>query len=122
MRKITQSWPSYPALRSERAYTLFQELRPELMARLRAASFPDQALVAFDRFLSKLPAGVQLFSLFRANPQMIDLLIDILGTAPSLSEYLSQNVQVLDAVIGGVFGMIGWGSRTARPTYSAFSG
>ena len=101
--KITQSWPSYPALRSERAYTLFQELRPELMARLRAASFPDQALVAFDRFLSKLPAGVQLFSLFRANPQMIDLLIDILGTAPSLSEYLSQNVQVLDAVIGGSF-------------------
>ena len=34
---------------------------------------------------------------------MIDLLIDILGTAPSLSEYLSQNVQVLDAVIGGSF-------------------
>ena len=101
--KITQSWPSYPALRSERAYTLFQELRPELLMRLRAASFPDQALVAFDRFLSKLPAGVQLFSLFRANPQMIDLLIDILGTAPSLSEYLSQNVQVLDAVIGGSF-------------------
>src|SRR6056300_144932 len=101
--KITQSWHSYPALRSERAYTLFQELRPELMAQLRAASFPDQALVAFDRFLSKLPAGVQLFSLFRANPQMIDLLIDILGTAPSLSEYLSQNVQVLDAVIGGSF-------------------
>jgi len=101
--KITQSWPSYPALRSERAYTLFQELRPELLTRLRAASFPDQAFVAFDSFLSKLPAGVQLFSLFRANPQMIDLLIDILGTAPSLSEYLSQNVQVLDAVIGGSF-------------------
>jgi glutamate-ammonia-ligase adenylyltransferase len=73
------------------------------MTRLRAASFPDQALMSFDRFLSKLPAGVQLFSLFRANPQMIDLLIDILGTAPSLSEYLSQNVQVLDAVIGGSF-------------------
>ena len=102
-QNITQSWPSYPALRSERAYALFQELRPVLMARLRAASFPDQALVSFDRFLSKLPAGVQLFSLFRANPQMIDLLIDILGTAPSLSEYLSQNVQVLDAVIGGSF-------------------
>ena len=101
--KVTQSWPSYPALRSERAYALFQELRPELMTRLRAASFPDQALMSFDRFLSKLPAGVQLFSLFRANPQMIDLLIDILGTAPSLSEYLSQNVQVLDAVIGGSF-------------------
>jgi len=101
--KITHSWPSYPALRSERAYALFQELRPALMARLRAASFPDQALVSFDRFLSKLPAGVQLFSLFRVNPQMIDLLIDILGTAPSLSEYLSQNVHVLDAVIGGSF-------------------
>ena len=102
-QNITQSWPSYPALRSERAYALFQELRPVLMTRLRAASFPDQALVSFDRFLSKLPAGVQLFSLFRANPQMIDLLIDILGTAPGLSEYLSQNVQVLDAVIGGSF-------------------
>ncbi len=40
--------------------------------------------------------GVQLFSLFEANPQLIDLIVDICGTAPALSAYLSRNSAVLD--------------------------
>lgn len=101
--EIIARWPAYAALRSERAEAIFDRLRPEILSRLRAAAKPEEALLAFDRFLSGLPAGVQLFSLFEANAQLIDLLIDIVGTAPALARYLSRNAQVLDAVIGGSF-------------------
>jgi glutamate-ammonia-ligase adenylyltransferase len=39
--------------------------------------------VALDGFLSGLPSGVQIFSLFEANPPLVDLIIDIAGTAPA---------------------------------------
>lgn len=44
-----------------------------------------------------------MFSLFEANPTLVDLLIDILTTAPVLGEYLARNAGVFDAVIGGDF-------------------
>lgn len=102
-RAIVAGWASYPALRSERAITIFQRLRPMLLKRLMQASNPDEALVALDGFLAGLPTGVQIFSLFEANPQLVDLIIDIAATAPVLSRYLSRNAGVLDAVIGGTF-------------------
>ena len=59
--------------------------------------------MAFDGFLAGLPSGVQIFSLFEANPPLVDLIIDIAGTAPELALYLSRNAAVLDGVIGGSF-------------------
>lgn len=100
---IINRWRSYPALRSERAVEIFDRLRPEILSRLGRAPRPDEALVALDGFLSGLPAGVQLFSLFEANTQLIDLLVDIVGTAPALAAHLSRNSGVFDAVIGGSF-------------------
>lgn len=96
-------WLSYPALRSERSREIFGRLRPDLMARLARSARPEEALLAFDGFLAGLPAGVQLFSLLEANPQLTDLLIDITGTSPALAQYLSRNAGVFDAVIGGDF-------------------
>ena len=46
---------------------------------------------------------MQLFSLFEANPQLIDLIVDICGTAPGLAAYLARHPGVLDAVLGGSF-------------------
>ena len=100
---IVAGWSAYPALRSDRAVTIFQRLRPMLLKRLMQATHPDEALVALDGFLAGLPTGVQIFSLFEANPQLVDLIIDIAATAPALSRYLSRNAGVLDAVIGGSF-------------------
>lgn len=96
-------WRSYPALRSNRAAQIFKRLRPEILGRLDRAAKPTEALVAFDGFLAGLPAGVQLFSLFEANPQLIDLLVDIVSTSPALAAHLARNAGVLDAVIGGDF-------------------
>ncbi len=102
---ITKGWESYPALRSDRAQAIFRRLRPRLLRELFRAANPDEALVALDGFLQGLPAGVQIFSLFEANPTLIELIVDIAGSAPSLARYLSRNASVLDGVIGGSF----WG-------------
>ncbi|WP_417603310.1 glutamine-synthetase adenylyltransferase [Primorskyibacter flagellatus] len=110
--EITAAWPRYPALRSGRAMSIFKRLRPEIMARLAKSGRPDEALAAFDGFLKGLPAGVQLFSLFDANPQLIDLLVDIVGTAPALARHLSRNSGVFDAVIGGDFFSV-WPGKAA---------
>jgi glutamate-ammonia-ligase adenylyltransferase len=100
---IIAGWRAYPCLRSERAQTIFRRLGPQLLKRLTRATNQTEALVALDGFLAGLPAGVQIFSLFEANPSLVDLIIDIAGTAPALARYLSRNAHVLDAVIGGSF-------------------
>ncbi len=101
--ELVTRWRSYPALRSSRAQAIFDRLRPRLIQALSRAAKPDEALQAFDGFLAGLPAGVQVFSLFEANPQLIDLIADIAGTTPDLARYLSRNASVFDAVIGGSF-------------------
>uniref|UniRef100_UPI000A11B08C [protein-PII] uridylyltransferase family protein n=1 Tax=Salibaculum halophilum TaxID=1914408 RepID=UPI000A11B08C len=110
--EITERWLTYPALRSDRAVEIFNRLKPMLLARLQEAAKPDEALLAFDGFLRGLPAGVQLFSLFEANPQLTRLIVDIAATAPALAQYLGRNSSVLDAVIGGSF-FEAWPGRAA---------
>ncbi|MEM7644721.1 MAG: glutamine-synthetase adenylyltransferase [Pseudomonadota bacterium] len=100
---VTDRWLTYPALRSERARDIFRRLRPDLLRELAGAARPSEALLAFDAFLRGLPAGVQVLSLFEANPKLVALLADICATAPDLARYLSQNAGVLDAVLDGSF-------------------
>ncbi len=102
-KNILARWTTYPALRSQRGARIFERLRPELLSRLAKTAKPDEALMALDGFLAGLPAGVQLFSLFEANPHLIDLLVDIVGTSHALASHLSRNASVFDAVIGGSF-------------------
>ena len=48
---------------------------------------------------------MQLFSLLKANPKLLSLVADILGTAPRLAGILSRQPKVLDAVLDpGFFG------------------
>ncbi len=100
---VAARWRSYPALRSERSRTILRRLLPDLLSRFDRAARPDEALAQFESFLSRLPAGVQLFALFEANPHLIDLMVDIAATAPALSQYLARHAGVLDAVLDGDF-------------------
>ena len=100
---VTERWLTYPALRSDRAVEIFERLKPTLLSAMADAAKPDEALRAFDDFLSGLPAGVQVFSLFEANPKLTQMIVDIVATAPALAQYLSRNAAVFDAVIGGDF-------------------
>jgi glutamate-ammonia-ligase adenylyltransferase len=105
--RLVEEWQKYPALRSKRARGLFERILPRLLKGFDRAARPDEAILQFDGFLKGLPAGVQVFSLFEANPQLIDLMVDISSTAPALACYLSEHPGVLDAVIGGAF-FEGW--------------
>jgi glutamate-ammonia-ligase adenylyltransferase len=89
----------YPAVRSAKARERLTEVQPLLIEALAQTASPDAAFASFDRFLSELPAGVQLFSLLRANPRLLQLIADIMGTAPRLSRILSRRRRVLDAVL-----------------------
>ncbi|MBL1438001.1 MAG: bifunctional [glutamine synthetase] adenylyltransferase/[glutamine synthetase]-adenylyl-L-tyrosine phosphorylase [Rhodobacteraceae bacterium] len=101
--EITQRWQTYPALRSTRGQRIFNQLKPQILASLCRAQNPDEALIQFDNFLRGLPAGVQVFSLFRANPDLLEMLIDICTMAPDLARYLGRNPRVLEAVISAEF-------------------
>jgi glutamate-ammonia-ligase adenylyltransferase len=93
----------FAATRSPRSRERLTALMPELLRALSRTGEPDIAFVRFDQFLGGLPAGVQLFSLLYANPNLLNLIAEICGTAPRLATYLSQNPGVLDAVLSPSF-------------------
>jgi glutamate-ammonia-ligase adenylyltransferase len=89
----------YRAMRSTRARELLTELTPVLLAAIAKTSNPATAFAKFDEFLHRLPAGVQLFSLFYANPDLLDLVAEIMGDAPGLADHLSRRPGSLEAVL-----------------------
>ncbi len=87
------------ATRSARSRELLTDLVPTILAELAGTDNPDAAFSALAGFLANLPAGVQLFSLLKQNPNLLKLLAQITGTAPRLATYLSQRSRIFDAVI-----------------------
>lgn len=101
-----------PAVRSARARERLTEVQPLLIAALADTVDPDAAIASFDSFLAELPAGVQLFSLLKANPALLRLLADIMGSAPRLARILSRRRRLLEAVLDPL-GLDGEMSREA---------
>ena len=101
--EIIDAWMQLPATRSDRAQAIFDRIKPVILEKLSQSAHPADALIAFDKFLRGLPAGVQLFSMFDANPQMLDLLTEICALAPSEADYLGHNAQVFDTVLSSDF-------------------
>ena len=87
------------ATRSQRAREILTELVPELLRIFGKTPHPDGALLRFDQFLSRLPAGVQFFSLFHAYPGLLGLVAEIMAGAPRLAEQLARGPALLDAVL-----------------------
>ena len=86
------------ATRSARARELLTELIPALLSALGATADPDTAFAQFDRFLTNLPSGVQLFSLLNAHSELLRLIAEIMGSAPRLAQHLSRAPATLDAL------------------------
>lgn len=103
--QLVRSWHHghIKATRTPRARELLTELMPELLRALGDQADPDAAFQRFDQFMQTLPAGVQLFSLFRANPKLLALVADLMGTAPRLADHLSRNVGLFDAMLAPDF-------------------
>ena len=106
----------YPAVRTPRARELLTEVQPVLIEALAETADPDLAFIGFDRFLSELPSGVQLFSLLKQNPGLLELIAAIMGTAPRLAAHPEQRRRVLDAVLDpGFFGSLPDRAEPRRP-------
>ncbi|MDI1227462.1 MAG: bifunctional [glutamine synthetase] adenylyltransferase/[glutamine synthetase]-adenylyl-L-tyrosine phosphorylase [bacterium] len=93
----------YRAVRSERARQILTEITPHLLSTLGATPHPDDAFIRFDQFLSRLPSGIPIFSMFQHNPQQMELVADIMGSSPALAEHLGTHPQVLDGVLSRDF-------------------
>jgi [glutamine synthetase] adenylyltransferase / [glutamine synthetase]-adenylyl-L-tyrosine phosphorylase len=104
---IVRGWHHgrYRATRSQRARELLTELVPGLLRAFGASASPDVAFLRFDQFLARLPAGVQLFSLFLRNSTLLDLVGEIMGAGSRLADELARRPGLLDSVLnGGFFG------------------
>lgn len=91
------------ATRSDRARAKLHRLLPAILDAVAGAGDPDRALLEFDRFLTGLPAGVQILSLFEANPALLEMLTEICAAAPKLAAYLGRNAGVIDALLSRDF-------------------
>ena len=103
--EMVRSWSTgrFRALRTERARALLKILIPTILDAFGKTAEPTKALQRFNDFLSKLPSGVQLLTLFQANPKLLELVAEILGTAPALSDFLAHNHLLLDSVLSPGF-------------------
>jgi len=99
--RIIENWRNgrYRALRTARALGLLETLLGPLLSAFAATSEPDRALQRFDGFLSQLPSGIQLFSLFQANPWLFRLIARIMGSAPLLAAHMARHPGLLDTVL-----------------------
>jgi [glutamine synthetase] adenylyltransferase / [glutamine synthetase]-adenylyl-L-tyrosine phosphorylase len=74
-------------------------MTPKLLAAFGASSRADDALMHFDRFISGLPAGIQLFSLLGNNPSLLELLVTIMAAAPRLAAIIAARPHVFDGML-----------------------
>lgn len=103
--EILTRWQAYRyrAFQTRRAQALLDHLTPQILEALGATADPDGALRRVDSFLALLPAGIQVLSLFNANPWLLETLAEIMGTAPTLAETLARNPLLLDAMLSPGF-------------------
>ncbi|NNC37817.1 MAG: bifunctional [glutamine synthetase] adenylyltransferase/[glutamine synthetase]-adenylyl-L-tyrosine phosphorylase [Hyphomonadaceae bacterium] len=87
------------ATRTPRARELLTNLAPRIIDYCGTTNEPDLAFFTFADFLTKLNAGVTLFSMFESKPEALKELIQILVLAPPLSQILSDQPSLIDAMI-----------------------
>jgi [glutamine synthetase] adenylyltransferase / [glutamine synthetase]-adenylyl-L-tyrosine phosphorylase len=102
---IVRHWYTgkYAALKGLSARQALGEFLPMLFEQLVRLENSDAALVAFDRFLEGLQGGGRLFSSLKKNPDLVALVVRILGVAPRLAEILARYPQAIDALLDPAF-------------------
>ena len=102
---IVRSWHfgRYRAMRTARAREVLTEIMPNLLKALAQTGEADTALFTFDKFLQGLPSGVQLLAMIKANPKLLGLIAQVLGSAPRLAEKISAQPRILETVLTPAF-------------------
>jgi glutamate-ammonia-ligase adenylyltransferase len=87
------------SMRSERARALLAELLPAVIAAMERQPQPELAWARLDELVYRLPSGVQVFSLIRHNPALLERLGDVLGAAPALADHLANVPSALEGLL-----------------------
>ena len=91
------------ATRTERGRELFTSLAPRLLEAARATGAADTAFIRFSDFFTGLKSGVQVQSLFLAQPGLFKLVVEVLAFAPQLASTLARRPAALDALLDPSF-------------------
>ena len=91
------------ATRTERGRELFTRLAPRLLEAANATGAPDIAFNRFADFFAGLTSGVQIQSLFLAQPRVFELVVRVMAFAPQLAATLARSPAALDAMLDRSF-------------------
>jgi len=91
------------ATRTERGRELFTRLAPRLLDAVQATGAPDSAFNRFADFFGGLSSGVQVQSLFLAQPRLFELIVQVMAYAPQLAQTLARRPAALDALLDSAF-------------------
>jgi [glutamine synthetase] adenylyltransferase / [glutamine synthetase]-adenylyl-L-tyrosine phosphorylase len=99
--RTVQQWMAgdYRVFRGAATRAAFIEFVPALIDGLAHAEEPDDAVMAFDRFLQALQRGARLITLLSQNRELVALVALILGAAPRLGDMLARQPQIMDGLI-----------------------
>ncbi len=85
--------------RTERGRELLTRLAPRLLEAAAATGAPDAAFARFADFFSRLTSGIQVQSLFLAQPALLALVVRIMAFAPRFAVTLARHPAALDSLL-----------------------
>jgi glutamate-ammonia-ligase adenylyltransferase len=91
------------ATRTERGREVFTRLAPRLLEAAAATGAPDAAFARFADFFAGLNLGVQVQSLFLAQPRLLELVVRVMAFAPRFARTLAKRPAALDALLDPSF-------------------
>ena len=92
-----------PATRTAAGRELFTRLAPRLLEAARRSGTPDAAFNRFADFFTRLSGGVQVQSLFLAEPELFEMVVQVMAFAPDLGRTLARQPGALDALFDPSF-------------------
>lgn len=87
------------SLRTAAAKDAFEAMLPTLVAAFGQSPDPARAMNRFEDVLVRLPSGVNFFRLVTAQPELGEVLTQVLAHAPALADQLGRRPELLDALI-----------------------
>jgi glutamate-ammonia-ligase adenylyltransferase len=91
------------ATRTEGGRELFTRLAPRFLEAAQATGAADTAFKRFADFFERLNSGVQVQSLFLAQPKLFELIVQVMAFAPQLADTLARRPAALDAMLDRAF-------------------
>ena len=91
------------ATRTERGREVFTRLAPRLLEAAAATGAPDDAFARFADFFTGISLGVQVQSMFLAQPRLLELVVRVMAFAPRFARTLAKRPAALDALLDPTF-------------------